>query len=73
MWRVSKARLQYWPRLYERHIHQASVPVCVFDDYCMNFGHFVTSVVYSGVMIALKQVIVCHPVHFMFCLPHGGR
>lgn len=24
VWRVSKARLQYWPRLYERHIHQVS-------------------------------------------------
>ena len=23
MWRISKSRLQYWPRLYERHIHQA--------------------------------------------------
>ena len=23
VWRVSKSRLQYWPRLYERHIHQA--------------------------------------------------
>lgn len=22
VWQVSKARLQYWPRLYERHIHQ---------------------------------------------------
>eukprot|EP00438_Fugacium_kawagutii_P010739 Skav218255 [mRNA] locus=scaffold2035:98033:102946:- [translate_table: standard] len=25
VWQVSKARLQYWPRLYERHIHQARV------------------------------------------------
>ena len=23
VWQVSKTRLQYWPRLYERHIHQA--------------------------------------------------
>lgn len=24
VWRVSKSRLQYWPRLYERHIHQVN-------------------------------------------------
>eukprot|EP00435_Cladocopium_sp_Y103_P067900 s218_g30.t1 len=32
VWRVSKARLQYWPRLYERHIHQASVAVSEFGS-----------------------------------------
>ena len=40
VWRVSKSRLQHWPRLEEQHIHEAPAVALFFflPCSCVSFG-----------------------------------